>query len=152
MKNDVTAALLMMTLSLAGTAWSADPMTAREGSPPAPSPTAAPGEGFAPKCPWLGDACKQEFTTLCGALRPNSRREDIVRCLKEHPDQLSHECQSAIADRPPGAGRFASQGQSGHHHGGRGRRGPAGGDGMSNPASTANPDSTSEATRIFGEP
>jgi hypothetical protein len=85
-----------------------------------------------PKRPWIGEACKQEFSTLCGELPPNSRRDEIIECLKKHPDSLSHECSEAIADRPEGA-RTPGPGRGAHHRGRRtgdgdsSGRGPFGG-------------------------
>jgi hypothetical protein len=46
------------------------------------SPPGAP----AYKRPWIGDACKQEFSTLCSNLPSNSRRDAIVECLKQHAE------------------------------------------------------------------
>jgi len=72
------------------------------------SPPGAP----AYKRPWIGEACKQEFSTLCSNLPSNSRRDAIVDCLKQHSSALSPSCNEAISDRPEGM-----------KSGGRGRRG-----------------------------
>ena len=80
-----------------------------------------------PKRPWIGEACKQEFTTLCGALPLNSRRDEIIECLKKHPESLSHECSEAISDRPEGT-QTPGHGRGGRHRGHRmGDGGPSGG-------------------------
>jgi len=87
-----------------------------------------------PKRPWIGEACKQEFTTLCGELPASSRREEIIDCLKKHPESLSHDCSEAISDRPEAA-RTPGLGRGGRRHGRRtgdgssGDRGPFGGSG-----------------------
>jgi hypothetical protein len=70
----------------------------------------------APRRPWIGEACKQEFSTLCGDLPLNSRREEIIECLKKHPENLSNECSEAISDRPEGA-QTPGQGMRGRHRG-----------------------------------
>jgi Cysteine rich repeat len=78
----------------------------------ADSAVAFPGtQSATPKRPWIGEACKQEFSTLCSDLPVSSRREQIIECLKKHPESLSHECSEAIADRPggPGQGRHERQ-------------------------------------------
>ena len=94
----------------------------------------AAGAPPVPKRPWIGEACKQEFTTLCGDLPASSRREEIVDCLKKHSESLSHDCSEAISDRPEAA-RTPGLGRGGHR---RGRRtggsdsggGPYGGSGF----------------------
>ncbi len=80
-----------------------------------------------PKHPWIGEACKQEFSTLCGALPLNSRRDEIIECLKKHPESLSHDCSEAIADHPEGA-QTPGRGRGGRHRGHRmGEGGSVGG-------------------------
>jgi hypothetical protein len=72
----------------------------------------------APKRPWIGEACKQEFSTLCRELPVSSRREDIIDCLKKHSESLSRECSEAISDRPEGT-ETPGQGLREHHRGHR---------------------------------
>jgi hypothetical protein len=77
------------------------------------SPPGAP----AYKRPWIGEACKQEFSTLCSNLPSNSRREAIVECLKQHSNALSASCNEAISDRPEGpkAGAHGKRGYGERH-------------------------------------
>jgi hypothetical protein len=72
----------------------------------------------APKRPWIGEACRQDFSTLCPEMSKSSRREDIVDCLKKHSDSLSRDCSEAISDRPEATGT-PRQGQGEHHRGHR---------------------------------
>src|SRR5712692_8075909 len=50
------------------------------------------------KRPWIGEACRNEFLTLCRQLPNDSRREAIVECLKAHPESLSHLCTEAMSE------------------------------------------------------
>ena len=75
------------------------------------------------KRPWIGEACRSEFTTLCKDLPNDSRREVIVDCLKAHTDSLSHDCADAISDRAeqtPGMRPGRNAGHHGHRGGGAG--------------------------------
>jgi len=88
----------------------------------AASSFAAPGDmarlaypgALAYKRPWIGEACKQDFSTLCSSLPSNSRRDAIVDCLKQHADALSPSCHEAISDPPKGMGAGASSPHGGH--------------------------------------
>ena len=66
------------------------------------------------KRPWIGEACKQDFSTLCSSLPSNSRRDAVVECLKQHTDALSPSCSEAISDRPKGTGAEAPGTRGGH--------------------------------------
>jgi len=66
------------------------------------------------KRPWIGEACKQDFSTLCSSLPTNSRRDAIVDCLKQHADALSPSCHEAISDPPRGMEAGASSAHGGH--------------------------------------
>src|SRR5262245_19709706 len=50
------------------------------------------------KRPWIGEACKQEFLSLCTKLPNDSRRDAIVECLRQHAENLSPSCREAIYD------------------------------------------------------
>jgi len=76
---------------------------------------AAGTQPAAPRRPWIGEACKQEFSTLCSDLPASSRREEVVECLKKHPEDLSPQCSEAISDRTKEQG----QGMLPRHHGRR---------------------------------
>jgi len=66
------------------------------------------------KRPWIGEACKQDFSTLCSSLPSNSRRDAIVECLKQHSGALSPSCNEAISDPPKGMGAEAPGARGGH--------------------------------------
>jgi hypothetical protein len=103
-----------MTLLFAATT------AAEEAAHPAAAPTSrAPSA----KRAWIGEACRNEFATLCKDMPNDSRRDAIVACLKQHADSLSHDCAEAIADRDD----RASVSQPGRGNGHRGRRGAGGG-------------------------
>ncbi len=77
------------------------------------------------KRPWIGEACKQEFSSFCSSLSNNSRREAIVECLKQHAADLSASCTEAVSD-PPAA---VERGTTGWRRGGGERNVPKDGDG-----------------------
>jgi hypothetical protein len=74
---------------------------------------------------WIGEACKDEFSSVCGYMPLNSRKDDIIDCLKAHPESVSRDCSQAISARTP-------TGQSNERRGrGLGHRGNRMGDGAS---------------------
>jgi hypothetical protein len=101
------SAMLAVSLSVAAVA-AADP-----GGP------LSEGRAPAAKRPWIGEACRNEFSTLCKDLPNDSRRDAVVACLKAHSDSLSHDCSEAISE---GNGPKAVS-QPGRHGGRHGRRG-----------------------------
>lgn len=149
------SAHLSLLFGLLATAAIATDLPALPGVEPTPTPEPGLKPNFAPKAPWIGSACKQDFQTNCPTLPANSKREDIVACLKSHQEVLSEECQSAIAERTPGYGQMA-EGRSGHgmhggHHRGGSSEGPPSGASM-NPGSTIPPGPDSEETkRMLGD-
>ena len=95
-----------------------------------PTPSPGPGAGHrergpAAKAPWIGEACKDDFATLCTTVPRDSPREEIVKCLKAHQETLSDGCSAAIVERTDeGPTVRESSRPSGH----RNRR--SGGEGM----------------------
>lgn len=149
---------ILMSL-LAATAALAEEPAAEPTTSAAPSGR-GPTEGVAPKRPWLGEACKQDFATNCSSLPASSKRDEIVQCLKSHEAVLSEECRSALAERPPGYGRFAGRGGGpemggigrGRHGGGMGGGGGYSSGNETNPASTIPPSADSDDTkRMLGD-
>ena len=109
-RKTTTLAALAFLLGHGGTAFAAPRDLQRFSRPGAPSY----------KRPWIGEACKQEFSTYCSTLPGNSRRDAIVECLKQHAEGLSPSCNEAISDRPEGV----ENGATGWRGGVGGRRAP----------------------------
>ena len=88
--------LVKLALVLSATAplseGNAGEVSSRSPTPPLSSPPSR-------RPPWIGEACKEEFSSLCGHLPLNSQRDAIVQCLKEHQESLSQDCATAISDR-----------------------------------------------------
>jgi hypothetical protein len=91
-RKTTTLVALVFLLGHGGTTFAAPRDVRRFPRPGAPSY----------KRPWIGEACKQEFSTYCSSLPSNARREAIVDCLKQHAEDLSPSCTEAISDRPEG--------------------------------------------------
>jgi hypothetical protein len=103
----------------------------------APSRSATPSQRTpSAKRPLIGEACRNEFFTLCKDLPNNSPRKAIVDCLKSHPDNLSRDCVEAIADRDQEQTPAAQLSRGGHP--GRHRTG-GGGFGDGSPSAETNP-------------
>jgi hypothetical protein len=71
------------------------------------------------KQPWIGEACKEDFSTLCANLPNDSQRDTIVQCLKAHQETLSDGCAAAIAERREQGEGIRQGGRPGGRHGRR---------------------------------
>ncbi len=106
MNKSATVAALALLLVVAETSDAAPGGRARPGAP-------------AYKRPWIGEACKQEFFSLCSQLPSDSRRDAIIDCLKQHAQSLSPSCSEAISDghaeSPQAPSPAAGRGFGRHH-------------------------------------